>query len=152
MTRSALLMLLVAAPLAAQPAGSVIPGDRIRVHAPASGYDKLVGRVTQTTPDLISMRVDGAAGEFYVRREQILFLYKSASRHRNTRKGMVAGVVIGAGLGMWFGPKGGERAFDESYTPPVLRNAAIGGLAGGLIGAGAGFLKRSDRWVHVPLR
>jgi hypothetical protein len=150
MIRPALLLLLAATPLAAQGV-PVVPGDRIRVHAPASGYDRLTGEVTETTPDLISMKVDGAAGEFYVRREQILLLYKSASRHRNTRKGIAGGAVVGAALGMWFGPKGGERAFDESYTPPVLRNAAIGGLAGALIGAGAGFLKRSDRWVHVPL-
>jgi hypothetical protein len=70
--RKALFILIVAgSPLIAQGASAAI-GDRVRVFAPESGYPKLVGTVVATTPDLLSMKVDGSAGEFNVRRDQII--------------------------------------------------------------------------------
>jgi hypothetical protein len=146
MMRCAIIALFVAVPLYAQDA--VALGDRVRIHAPESGYDKLVGRVTATTPDVISLKVDGAAGEFFVRREQIVFVYKSAARKRKTVRGLALGAPIGLGLGIWFGPKSdGERAYDAGYSSKVPRNAAVGAVAGAIIGAGIGFLTRADAWV-----
>jgi hypothetical protein len=149
MIRTAMLTLAFATPLFAQTMPDPVAlGDRIRVHAPESGYEKLVGRVTATTPDAISMKVDGAAGEFHVRREQILFMYKSAGRKRNTMRGLALGAPIGLGLAIWFGPKSGSpTGGNTAYKTNVPRNAAAGAIAGALLGAGIGFTVRTDTWV-----
>ena len=150
MIRSALLGVLLAVPAFAQTAGPVALGDRIRVHAPESGYAKLVGRVTQTTPDMIGLKVDGSAGEFYVRREQIVFLYRSVGRRRHTVRGLLLGTAIGAALGVWFGPKDqNERALDPTRPNPMGRNAMLGATGGAILGTFAGFATRTDTWVPV---
>lgn len=149
MIRVACIALFLASPLLAQSEGAATLGDRVLVIAPESGYEKLVGRVTATTPDLISLKVDGAVGEFYVQRSQVVAIYRSIARHRRTKRGLLIGIPIGAFAGIWFGPKAGDRSYDQSYRSPVPRNAAIGGLTGAVLGSAIGFAIRQDVWTPI---
>jgi hypothetical protein len=149
MIRTTCLALLLAAPLLAQSDSAATLGDRVLVIAPESGYEKLVGRVTATTPDLINLKVDGAVGEFYIQRSQIVAIYRSVARQRRTKRGLLIGVPVGAFAGIWFGPRAGERSYDQSYQSPVFRNALIGGVAGAAIGTVIGFAVRRDVWVPI---
>lgn len=146
--RSSLLLLVVAMPALAQMEAATI-GDRIRVHAPESGHQKLIGVLTATTPEAIAMKVDGAVGEFAIPRDQILFMYRSTARHRNTKRGFALGVPIGIGLGIWFGPKAKEPAVAAEYRSPVPRNALVGAASGAVLGTAIGYLVRTDTWVQV---
>jgi len=149
MIRITCIALFISAPLLAQSDSAATLGDRVLVIAPESGYEKLVGRVTATTPDLINLKVDGATGEFYIQRTQIIAIYRSVGRHRRTKRGLLLGIPIGAFAGIWFGPKAGERSYDEGYQSPVLRNSVMGGIAGAAIGGAIGFAVRSDVWSPI---
>lgn len=149
MIRTTCLALFLAAPLLAQSDSAATLGDRVLVIAPESGYEKLVGRVTATTPDLINLKVDGAVGEFYIQRSQIVAIYRSVARQRRTKRGLLIGVPIGAFAGIWFGPRAGERSYDQSYQSPVFRNALSGGVAGAAIGTVIGFAVRRDVWAPI---
>jgi hypothetical protein len=153
--RKALFILIVAgSPLIAQGASAAI-GDRVRVFAPESGYPKLVGTVVATTPDLLSMKVDGSAGEFNVRRDQIIAIYRSESTTRHTLRGAVIGAGAGAFFGYWFGPKVPTNSPAGVYASPTKRspkNIAIGAATGGSIGALIGWSIRNDVWRPIRAR
>lgn len=149
MIRTTCLALFLAAPVLAQSDSAATLGDRVLVIAPESGYEKLVGRVTATTPDLINLKVDGAVGEFYIQRSQIVAIYRSVARHRRTKRGLLVGVPLGAFAGIWFGPKAAERSYDQRYQSPVPRNAVTGGIVGAAIGSAIGFAVRSDVWSPI---
>lgn len=149
MLRSLVLLVAVASPLAAQPDRLVALGDRVRIVAPETGYKRLVGQVLATTPDALSLRVDGSVGEFEVARSDILSISRSVGYRRNTLRGIRIGVPVGAFAGLWFGPK--QKVVDGAPVggSPVPRNALTGGVAGVLIGALLGSFIRSDDWVPI---
>ena len=145
------LMLLVAAasPLLAQPDRVVALGDRVRIVAPETGYKQLVGQVTATTPDALSLKVDGSVGEFEVSRTDILSISRSIGHRRNTLRGIRIGLPVGAFAGLWFGPK--QKVVNGAPVggTTVPRNALTGGVAGVMLGALFGSFIRSDEWVPI---
>lgn len=144
-------MLLVAAasPLLAQPDRLVALGDRVRIVAPETGYKQLVGQVTATTPDALSLKVEGSVGEFEVSRSDILSISRSVGHRRNTVRGIRVGLPVGAFAGIWFGPKQKTVNGAPVGGSPVPRNALTGGVGGVILGALFGSFIRSDDWVPI---
>lgn len=154
MIKPGLLLVALASPLIAQAERPITIGDRVMLVAPQSGYDKLTGRVVATTPDVISL--DTRRGEMYVKRDEIVLSFRSVARHRRTLSGLVIGAPIGAGLGLWFGPKGrvdsGPGIDLDPGAPLFVRNAAVGAIAGTILGGIIGTLVRTDDWKPVMAR
>lgn len=148
-----MLLLVLGASALAQSDRVATMGDRVRIIAPTTGYSTLTGRVVGTSPDVITLHVDGSVGEFGVRREQIEEIYRSTARHRRPLRGLAIGAPMGAFLGIWFGPKR-ETAktgpgIDLEQSSPVPRNALTGAIAGGVIGTVVGTLMRKDDWTPI---
>jgi len=151
MMKSLLLVVALSSPLLAQSDHVVTLGDRVRIIAPETGYKKLVGRVVSTTPDALSLHIDGSVGEFEVQRADILSISRSTERRRNTKRGAGLGLVIGAFTGIFFGPKASPASI-QSGTPEgshVGRNALVGGLTGVAVGTFVGFLAKTDYWTPI---
>lgn len=142
--KSLLLIVAFASPLLAQSDRVVTLGDRVRIVAPETGYRKLVGDVVATTPDALSLKVDGSVGEFEVARDDILTISRSVGHTRNTLRGIRVGLPAGAFAGIFFGPK--QKPGEGSAVP---RNALVGGVAGVIGGAIIGSFVRSDEWVPI---
>jgi hypothetical protein len=150
--RELLLLALFAAPAMAQ-MRPVALGDRVRVVAPQAGYPRLTGTVVSTTPDVISVQVDGFPTEVPVERSQIAQLLLSIDSHRNTIRGAFLGGVLGAGITLWFGGKSSPPAAPTIDAGNVSATKMIAGTATGIaLGALFGFAKKSDTWVEVPAR
>lgn len=149
MMKSLMLLVAAALPLLAQPDRLVALGDRVRIVAPETGYKQLVGQVTATTPDALSLKVDGSVGEFDVSRGDILSISRSVGHRRNTLRGLRVGLPVGAFAGIWFGPK--QKIVNGAPVggSPVPRNALAGGVAGVMLGALFGTLIRSDDWEPI---
>ncbi|MEO5567498.1 MAG: hypothetical protein ABIR92_03350 [Gemmatimonadaceae bacterium] len=149
MMKTLMVLFAVASPLLAQPDRAVALGDRVRIVAPETGYKQLVGQVTATTPDALSLKVDGSVGEFEVSRGDILSISRSVGHRRNTLRGIRVGLPVGAFAGIWFGPKQKIANGAPVGGSPVPRNALAGGVAGVLLGALFGTFIRSDDWVPI---
>lgn len=147
--KSLMLLIAAASPLLAQPDRLVALGDRVRIVAPETGYKQLVGQVTATTPDALSLKVDGSVGEFEVSRSDILSISRSVGHRRNTLRGIRVGLPVGAFAGIWFGPKQKFVNGDPVGGSPVPRNALAGGVAGVILGAVFGTFIRSDDWEPI---
>ena len=147
MIKSALVLLVWAAPLFAQTGRGAALGDRVRVHAAKAGYKKLTGRVIGTTPDVLELRLDAGQTEVAVPRAQIDRLYVSLSTRRNTLRGGVIGAVA-AGAGTFlFGPK--EVKLDGTPGKVPMTNVITATAGGAAIGALLGYFARTDTWLAV---
>ena len=151
MIKSVLILLLSAAPLLAQTERHAALGDRVRITAPKSGYGRLTGEVTATTPDALQVRL-AEGTEVAVMRSQIDELMLSLSTRRNTARGAVLGTVIFGVGALLFGPKevGPNQPPGTGKVPTVnVISAAVGG---GAIGALVGYYTRTDLWVRLTPR
>jgi hypothetical protein len=152
MIKSALLLLLSAAPLLAQSERTAALGDRVRIRAPKAGYGRITGQVIATTPDVVQLRIDGGGTEVAVQRGEIEELLLSVKSRRNTTRGIVIGAVAGGALAYVFGPRKQETAYSApgTRTPTVnIVTTAVGGAAiGGLIG----YYTRTDSWMRLSAR
>lgn len=152
MVKSALILALCAAPLIAQTERSPSLGDRVRVRAPKAGYGRLTGEVIATTPDVLQLRLDGGVTEVAVERAQIEELLLSLSSRRNTLRGAVIGMLAGAGLAYFYGPKKrGKLPGEPSGSTPTI-NIVSGTVGGAAIGGLAGHFTRSDVWLKLSPR
>lgn len=139
---------------AAQDRGSARVGDRVRISAPESGYETIVGRVVGTDLQQIRIRVARTEGLYYIPRTQIVELEVSSSRRRHALGGAVVGGLNGILLGIGLaGRRVAENAAgtEESFRATTAQGAMMGGGAGMLIGGFAGFLYQTDDWRRAPI-
>lgn len=150
--KALMLLIAVTSPLLGQTERHVTLGDRVRIVAPETGFKKLVGEVVATTPDALSLKVDGSVGEFEVSRADILSISRSVGHRRNTLRGIKVGLPVGAFAGIWFGPK--QKLVDGNPVAgsTVPRNALRGGIAGVILGAIIGSITRTDDWEPILAR
>jgi hypothetical protein len=152
------LVMAQAAQAAAQDAGSLGPGVRVRLSV-ASSRDRLQGTVQALDQATLSVISDDHQ-LVKVPRDSITRLETGWGRRGNARRGLAIGAVFGAGLGLLI------CAADESdwgldphrdygsschgggewVALPLVSGAAYGG-----IGALIGHFIKSDRWVEVPM-
>ena len=148
------LLVALASPLMAQSEHVVAMGDRVRIVAPETGYEKLVGRVVATTPDALSLKVDGSVGEFEVQRRDIVNIAQSTGRRRHLRQGLQVGIPAGFFTMIFFGPK--QKTINGRPDPdsrnPVPKNMLVGAVAGAAVGGAIGWLVRTDDWTPILAR
>lgn len=141
-------LLLVGSQALAQ--GSARLGDRVRIEAPKAGYKVLVGEVSATTPDVISVKAAGYADEVAVRRADITGIHRSVESRQNKTRGAAIGGTLGLFGALSFAkaplqPGTGTDA-QKSFS---ARNTAIGGVVGAGLGAFIGSFIRTDDWTPI---
>jgi hypothetical protein len=151
MIKSALLIVLFAAPLFAQSGRPAALGDRVRVRAPNAGYGQLTGNVVATTPDAIQVRLDGGT-EVAVMREQIDALFLSLRSRRNTVRGAIIGTIVGGGVAFLFGPKKVAPNQPPGTGKVSAINVVTAAVGGAGVGGLVGYYTRSDLWVPMSPR
>jgi hypothetical protein len=151
MIKPLLLLAVVAGPALAQNARIATIGDRVRVVAPQSGHRTLVGVVTATTPDFLSLNVDGSVGEFSVRRDQIRAIDLSETTRRHAVRGAVVGGLAGLVVAHLFGPKKDaiQGIPNEVGSTTTTKNLITGTVTGAAFGALAGRFVKTDVWLPI---
>jgi hypothetical protein len=154
MRHTIMLLAVVASPLLAQSDHVVAMGDRVRIVAPETGYQKLVGRVVSTTPDALGLKVDGAVGEFEVQRRDIVSIAQSTGRRRHVATGLRIGVPAGFFSFVFFGPKKQQvdGPVDSEEGSPIFKNMLMGAATGAVVGGTIGWLIRTDDWTPILAR
>ncbi len=137
--------------ITAQQAPPIETGSRIRVTAPALGFDKLVGTSVEADATRIRVQVDDQAAPMTISLTDVTRLEVSQGRKSNAVKGLLIGSIVGVPIGglvaMQFDEEGGDPGPGEYF----LFGAVVGGAAFGAIGAGIGALVKTERWDDVPL-
>lgn len=148
------LAIAFALPLAAsaQREGSAAVGDRVRIRAPESGYETVVGRVVSTDAHRIHVKVEGANGLFYMRRDLIEHIDVSVQRRRHVLGGMAIGGLNGIFFGVGLsGMKTNEDSpgLSKRTRSPAMTGAIVGALVGTTLGGVGGFFLRTDDWRAI---
>jgi hypothetical protein len=150
MIKSAVILVLCAAPVFAQTGRPAALGDRVRVMASKAGYRRLTGQVIATTPDVLQLRLDGGKTEVAVQRAQIDELLLSLASRRNTMRGAAIGGLVGGAGAFLYGPRKKTSVDDPGTRSPI--NTITGIVGGAAIGALFGYYTRSDQWIALSPR
>lgn len=149
------VLLLGAAPLFSQetpaPArketAAPTPGARLRVTWADPRLQTRVGRLDALTDGVLRLSAD--SGFVSIPREAITSLERSLG-HRPGIAGGVVGLVLGGGVGAVLGCLANADDYGVfcggQDDTKVIVGAALGGVAGGLLGA---YLFRTERWRPV---
>jgi hypothetical protein len=123
-------------------------GTRVRVYAPELGIERQSATFEALRGDTLVVVADSA---MYCPLASVvrLDLYRGRGGHPWT--GAALGFVAGAIAGGAAAIISCENTLCSVGPDVVLGGAGIGGLAGGLLGAGVGALIKTDRWEEVPL-
>jgi hypothetical protein len=160
---SAYCLVLLIDGLSAQRQPPVYAGARVRVSAPGEGYRGLIGTVSGYDGETIGITPDNQHTSVWVPLTSVKRLQESRGQKGNTRKGAFIGLVVGGALCAAVGAATYQECVDEPggrwdcFMVPQStgEQAALGGLAGVIIGAGIGALigasSKTDRWEEVPL-
>ena len=137
------LILGLARSTAAQQATLLQPGDTIKLFAPtltAGRYTPLTGVVSRIGPT--DLFIVGAEAERAIPLAAIVELRKTWGYHRETWRGVGAGLLAGSVIGHIGGT--GSDAGDENLAKiATLVGAAVGGIVGSRI--------KTTRWHTLPL-
>ncbi len=148
------LLLVSVTSLSAQEPPPIEAGSRIRVTAPSTGVDKLVGICLSTSGDSLRMQADEQASPMTISLADVTRLEVSQGRKSNTLRGLGIGFLVGAVAGGLLATQVDvEEGLDPGPEELILYGAVVGGAAFGAIGAGIGALSKSERWrwKEVPL-
>lgn len=136
----------VSAPAARQ-AAAPTPGARLRVTWADPELQTFVGRLDAVTDGVLRLSAD--SGPVSIPREAIRSLERSLG-HRPGIAGGVVGLVLGAGAGGVLGCLANADDYGVfcggQDDTKVIVGAALGGVAGGALGA---YLFRTERWRRV---
>lgn len=144
-----ILAALLPAAAAAQANGhTLIPGDRVRVLAPAWGARMVEGELVLYRADSLAVR-EAATGTRYavplggVRR---LLKNEGLDRRRSVRRFGIAGVFVGFAVGAVSGPLFAMSRGDDDFATMTLLTSLGGAALGGGVGAASGSVFARDHW------
>jgi hypothetical protein len=144
-----LILLVLAAGTAAASPPDPVPGERVRVTAPAFGLDKAVGALMESASDSIAFRRDGDTTRVAFLRRQVTRLDVSRGFHRRTLKGAGLGLLIGAGAGGLLGLTSSDPGFIGRSGAAVIGAGLLGGV-GLVVGTVSGAVIHHETWSRVP--
>lgn len=161
--RAVLLSLAVIAvcqrPAAAQHQLPLVPGDRIRIAASESSFQRMecTGRYMEVRRDTLAAQcwLSGRRTweEVNVPLHSLVGLEVSQGKKSNVGKGALIGALVGAGFGLALGmavAASDDEWFD--YGPEIVPVAMLGGAFWGTaFGLVIGALTPSEKWADVPL-
>jgi hypothetical protein len=149
-------LLILATPVSAEPAGTLVPGGRVRVTWAAARGARLTGTVQHADERVLTILTDDQA-VVKIARAQLTRVEIPWGRRGHARKGFLTGALAGAMMGglLMAGSSEPLFCFGIGCGPPTtgekLAFVGVTTLGYGGIGAGIGALIRSDRWVEVAL-
>src|SRR4051812_31874070 len=125
-------------------------GSRVRIHAPKSGFESIVGRVVSQDSSRMMIRVSGQPQPYVVHRGEIVTLDVSLHRQRHPLGGALIGFIQGSTLGLGWSSIGNSEVPKEGVTHRGgVRALYLGAVGGALVGTGLGYLFRTDDWSEV---
>lgn len=127
-------------------ANSLPPGTRVRVLAPDAFNGKLIGTVTNMTPDTVTLEVPDRAAPVSVERAKITQMEASKGLHSRWFYALI-GAGIGAAAGALIGSGSSAHPGDYMTRDSVMGQDALLGLGlGALIGAA---IPPSEHWESI---
>lgn len=157
MHRALLALTILAAtgtPAAAQQR-MLVPGDEVRVVAPAFHRGPVRGELVRYMGDTLAVRETSTDSVYVIPLEAVrrLALNEGPQRGRSVRRGGALGVFIGGALGILAGPFIASSHTEDDTS--ILATTALSGLAGlavgGGVGAASGALFGGDHWQHYTM-
>jgi hypothetical protein len=130
----------------AQEQRSLVPGERVRVTSTLFNGKKIVGSVGTIETDFFLLNVEDQPAPLNIPFSTITRLEISQGRKAKTITGSIAGLIVGAGVGALVGNT--EKEGSSSPEMVVVAYAAIGGLAGSLLGLVVGSAIHTERWTE----
>ncbi len=151
---SAVFLLAEPSTARSQQVSPVSPGDRVRVNAPMVSSDPLVGSLVELTADTCVVTPEYAATAVRYPMVSITEFEVSQGLRSNTLRGLGIGFAAGATLGIVWGLIEGddpEGLLSFTAGEKAALGAVVFGGIGGIVGAVAGALTKTERWREVPL-
>jgi hypothetical protein len=149
----ALLILALAAlrPMgaAAQSNGhTLLPGDTVRVVAPAWGARLIQGELLLYRADSLAVREAATGTRYAVPLDGVTRLMKNEGldRRRSVRRWSFAGLFMGFATGVVVGPLVSMQRKDENFVGATLVTSLGGGALGLGLGAAGGSVFARDHW------
>ena len=123
-----------------------LQGPKVRLKAPSIMSGWTIGRFAGSTAN--TLEILSKRGYERVLISSIETLEVSLGRHRNTKKGMAIGLLVGVALGVWAEASDSSKGYEmeellDAYA--VLVGVPAATLVGTLIGAAI----ETERWVDV---
>lgn len=145
---SAVLLIVPLCVPAQSPADTAVvePGARLRVTVDSGPPKRLIGVLVAQQPDSLWLQRGGDSPPLAVPRFRVIRLEVSRGRRSYWRLGAGLGFLVGAGVGALIGQGKTYQLGDNTPTVRFLASMGIGGIIGGIVGAGV----RRDRWHVLP--
>jgi hypothetical protein len=127
---------------------TLLPGDTVRVQAPALHPGVIQGELLLYQGDSLAVRdaSTGTAYRFPLSAIRRLEKNEGRDRRRSVRRWALAGLFIGAAAGLVSGPLIAASDEDGGMVGPTLLIGLGGGVAGLGLGAAGGSLFARDHW------
>lgn len=137
---------------------TLVPGDTVRVLAPAWGPRLIEGELLLYQTDSLAVRETATGTRYAVALDGVERLFKNEglNRRRSVRRFAVAGLFIGFATGVVAGPLVSMERKDENFVGATLVTSLGGGALGLGLGALGGTLFAREHWqpfrtpIHVP--
>jgi hypothetical protein len=143
------LAILLPMGAAAQTNGhTLLPGDMVRVEAPAWGARMIQGELLLYRADSLAVREAATGTRYTVPLDGVTRLMKNEGidRRRSVRRWGVAGLFIGFATGVVVGPLVSMERKDENFAGATLVTSLGGGVLGLGLGAAGGSVFARDHW------
>jgi hypothetical protein len=149
-------LLLIFALAALRPMGAaaqsdghtLLPGDAVRVVAPAWGPRMIQGELLLYRADSLAVREQTTGTLYTVRLDGVTRLMKNEGldRRRSVRRWSLAGLFMGFATGVLVGPLVSMERKDENFAGATLVTSLGGGALGLGLGAAGGSVFARDHW------
>lgn len=141
------LLMMAASPTAAQ---GLAAGQRLRVTAPQLALQRQVGQLQWLDGDTLILATD--VQRWVVPRGLLTQLESSRGRRGHPMLGLAVGAAVGFGVGAILFPPSSTACTGSGNYAENCRLYRAGIVLGGLgLGALAGALFRTERWVSLPV-
>lgn len=127
---------------------TLAPGDTVRVLAPAYHAGMIEGEVLRYRVDSLAVRDAATGAEYAFPLTAIRGLQKNEGldRRRSVRKWALAGLFVGASVGLVSGPLIAARDHEGGMVGPTLLIGLGGGVLGLGLGAAGGSVFAREHW------
>ena len=127
---------------------TLLPGDTVRVLAPAYHAQRVQGELVLYQSDTLAVRETGSGTRYAFPVSAVRELYKNEGRdvRRSVRHWARAGLFLGAAAGLVAGPLIATSDAEGGILGPTLVAGLGGGVLGLGLGAAGGTLFARDHW------